>query len=851
MKEQEKLILIDGNALVHRAFHALPPLSHEGEPTNAVYGFTSVLLKVVRDLKPDYMIATFDLAAPTFRHEEFAEYKAHRPKTDPDLVVQFPKVKEMVRAFDIPIFEKEGFEADDLIGTISLLAKKHTPKVKTIIITGDLDTLQLVDDDTEVLTLKKGITDTVMYDASAVQERFGITPNQMNDFKGLKGDPSDNIPGVPGVGEKTATQLLQEYGSLEKIYEDIDLMPEKMRAKIGPFKDQAFFSKSLATIKRDVPIDFDMAKAKFGTYDQAGIEETLRKFGFASLIPRLRPSVVKEEGVVTTAPKKVRAQATAHDIEKARKAKTTAIHYEDERLLVAQSADDVQESTIEAMKEVLENDAIKKIGYDTKQLIKTCREKGVVVRGIDFDLRIAAYLLLPGEREYPLEHIMHKEKVSGEIPAVFFALREKLDGRIRAEGLVKVMYEIEIPLIPVLAEMEITGIRVDVKALHKLSKELEKEKEETREKIMKLAGVEFNPDSPAQLSKILFETLGLATPTRGKKVKSGLMSTKAGELEKIRDAHPIVSEILTYRELAKLKSTYADAIAEAVNEKTQRIHTVFNQAGTATGRLSSAEPNLQNIPQRGRFAEAIRSAFIADNGYTFLALDFSQIELRIIASLSGDEKMIQVFQSGGDIHRATAAEINHVPVDAVTKEMRNAAKALNFGILYGMGQRAFAETAGIDTKTAKTFIEEYFKNFSGVAAFIEQTKVNAKKHGFAQTLLGRKRWLPDLRAQNPMLRNAAERMAQNMPTQGLQADIIKIAMVRVAQEVLAKHAHEDVRLLLQIHDELIFEVKDDILKKVAVAIHVIMESAFPLRVPIRVDVKTGKCWSELSPFDIA
>ena len=850
MDKREKLILIDGNALVHRAFHALPPLSHEGEPTNAVYGFTSVLLKVLRELKPDYVIATFDLAGPTFRHEEFAEYKAHRPKMADDLVVQFPKVKDIVRALNIPIYEKQGFEADDVIGTVSLLAKQHTPKVKTIIITGDLDTLQLVDDDTEVLTLKKGITDTVTYDEKAVRERFGIAPDQMNDFKGLKGDPSDNIPGVPGVGEKTATQLVQEYGSIENMYENIGVMPEKLRKKIEQFKDQAFFSKSLSTIKRDVPLEFDMEKAKFGTYDQAGIEELLRKYGFASLIPRLRPAVVKEESAPFAVPAKERVKATAKDIEKAQSAKTIAVYYEGERLLVAQSGDDIQESTIEAMKEALENEAVRKIGYDTKSLIKICRGKGIMLRGIDFDIRIAAYLLLPGERDYPLEHIMHKEKIADEAPASFFALREKLDGRIRAEGLVKVMYEIEMPLIPVLAEMEITGIQVDVKALNVLSKELEKEKEETRKKIMALAGVEFNPDSPAQLSKILFETLAIARPARAKKVKSGLMSTKAGELEKIKDAHPIVAEILVYRELAKLKSTYADAIAEAVNKNTGRIHTIFNQTGTATGRLSSAEPNLQNIPQKGRFADDIRAAFIADTGYTFLALDFSQIELRIIASLSGDEKMIHVFQTGGDIHRATAAEINHVAPDMVTKEMRNAAKALNFGILYGMGQRSFAETAGIDTKTAKLFIEEYFKNFSGVAAFIEQTKVSAKKHGFAQTLLGRKRWLPDLRTQNPMLRNAAERMAQNMPTQGLQADIIKIAMVRVAQEVLAKHAHDDVRLLLQIHDELIFEVKDDILKKIAVAIHSIMESAFPLRVPIRVDVKTGKRWSELRPFDI-
>ena len=846
MKEREKLVLIDGNALVHRAFHALPPLSHEGEPTNAVYGFTSVLLKVLRELKPDYVIATFDLAAPTFRHKEFADYKAHRPKTDADLVVQFPKVKDMVRAFDIPIFEQEGFEADDLIGTIAHLAKQHTPKVKTIIITGDLDTLQLVDDDTEVYTLKKGISDTVVYDEKAVRERFGIAPGQMNDFKGLKGDPSDNIPGVPGVGEKTATQLLQEYGSLENIYENIGVMPEKLRRKIEAFKDQAFFSKSLATIKRDVPIAFDMEKAKFGAYDRAGIEEMLRKYGFASLIPRLASHRQhhEESAVVERAPTK----AERGDSGILSKEKTIACAWDGAHAHVATQKGALYQCALAEIKSVLEDERVKKICYDSKQLIKACRKEGITPRGIEFDVILATYLLAPGERGYPLEHIAHKEGVAGQPPSSFFALREKLDEKLRIEGLVKVMYEIEMPLVSVLAEMERVGVKIDVQALETLSAHLEKEKNEATKRIFALAGEEFNPDSPAQLSKVLFEKLNIALPARAKRVKSGLYSTKADELEKIRDAHPLVGEIIRYREVAKLKSTYADALREAVHPDTGRIHTIFNQTGTATGRLSSSDPNMQNIPQRGEFAEAVRSAFVADEGFSFVAFDFSQIELRIIASLSGDEKMIRIFEAGGDIHRATAAEVNHVPLEQVTKEMRNAAKTLNFGILYGMGQRAFAQTAGIDAKTAKQFIEEYFKNFTGVAAFIEKTKEHAKKYGVAQTLMGRKRWLPEIRSQNPMIRNGAERMAQNMPTQGLQADIIKLAMIQIAQKVLAPRRTDDVRLLLQIHDELIFEVKDDIIKEVVPVIQHSMESVFPLRVPIRVDVHIGKRWGLLQLF---
>ncbi|MCR4322709.1 MAG: DNA polymerase I [Candidatus Azambacteria bacterium] len=846
MKKLAKLVLIDGNALVHRAYHALPPLSNKGEPTNAVYGFTSILLKVLRELRPEYVAATFDLAAPTFRHEEFADYKAHRPKTADDLIVQFPKVKEIVSALGIPIYEKEGYEADDMIGTIATHAYETTPNVKCIIITGDLDTLQLVNERTEVLTPKKGISDTVIYDEQAVRARFGLAPSQMNDFKGLKGDPSDNIPGVPGVGEKTATALLTQYGSLEEVYAHLDDMPEKMRAKLAPHKEQAFFSKSLSTIRCNVPLEFDLQKVKFGEYDQHEIEALLRKYGFTSLISRLAlHRQPQEESVVAESEPVKEVQG---DIEKIGKEKIIACAWDGTHIQVTARDGTPYQSSLAEIKNILENERIKKICYDSKQLIKACRNEGITPRGIEFDGMLAAYLLSSGEREYPLEHIERKYSVAGKPPLSFFALRDQLDNALRTEGLVKVMYEIEMPLVPVLAEMERVGIKIDVKALETLSTHLEQEKKKSTKSIFALAGEEFNLDSPAQLSKILFEKLAIALPARAKRVKSGLYSTKADELEKIRDAHPIVAEIMRYREVAKLKSTYADSLQVAVHPDTGRIHTIFNQTGTATGRLSSSEPNMQNIPQKGEFADAVRSAFVADEGFSFVALDFSQIELRIIASLSGDEKMIRIFESGGDIHRATAAEINHVPLEQVTKEMRNAAKALNFGILYGMGQRAFAQTAGIDQKTAKQFIEEYFKNFTGVASFIEKTKEHVKKYGCVQTLTGRKRWLPEIHSQNPMVRNGAERMAQNMPTQGLQADIIKIAMIRVARDVLSLRRDEGVRLLLQIHDELIFEVKDDIIKEVVPTIRHIMESVFPLRVPIRVDVYTGKRWGALHSF---
>lgn len=849
MKKQESLVLIDGNALVHRAFHALPPLSQNGEPTNAVYGFTSVLLKVVRELKPDYIVATFDLAGKTFRHIEFEKYKAHRPKTPDELISQFPKVKEVVKAFNIPIFEKAGFEADDVIGTIAALVKKEK-NIQTLIITGDLDTLQLVDDTTRVYTLKKGISDTVIYDDQAVQERFGIAPSQMNDFKGLKGDPSDNIPGVPGIGEKTASGLLNEYGSLEEIYENIDLIPGKVREKLKEHKDQAFLSKSLSVIKRDVPLEFDLKEAKFGEYDKKNVEAAFRKFGFFTLLSRLSENGGMADSKRPQAEKAGVAAASQTDIAAFAKAELVAVSFENEHVVVAAEGKDAREMPLKEAKELLENKNIRKIGYDFKRSLKELRKNNIALAGMHFDILIAAYLCSPGLRNYSLEKIAFDELQEGDgkaiaSPALFFALYKNLDEKLRKEGLMKVFNEIEMPLSPILAEMEIRGIKVDKKKLESLSVMLEKEIHKASTVIYKLAGEEFNLDSPSQMSKILFEKLGIKKDGKDKKTKAGLSSTKADELEKLKEEHEIVRHILVYRELAKLKGTYADALLKLIDKETGRIHTSYNQAGTATGRLASSEPNLQNIPQKGEFAKPLREAFVAEKGFSLVSFDFSQIELRIIASLSKDKKMIAIFNSGGDVHASTAAEINGVPAEKVTPEMRNAAKALNFGILYGMGQKGFADSSGIDMKKAKEFIDRYFKEFSGIAKFIETTKENARKYGFAQTLLGRKRWLPDINSQNWILRNSAERMAQNMPAQGLQADIIKTAMIRVDTELAKMKMKDGVRMILQIHDELVFEMKHDIMEQAIPVIRQAMESAFVLAVPIVVNTKKGSTLGDL------
>jgi len=812
MKPQEKLVLIDGNALVHRAFHALPPLSQKGEPTNAVYGFASILLKVIRELKPDYMIATFE---------------AHRPKTPDELVSQFPKVKEVVSALNIPIYEMAGFEADDIIGTIAEKLKRER-NIQCVIITGDLDTLQLVDDEnTIVYTLKKGITETMIYDEKAVRERFeGLKPSQFNDFKGLKGDPSDNIPGVPGIGEKTAIKLLLEYGSIEGIYDSIALIPKKLSDKLLEYKDQAFFSKKLATMRKDVPIEFDFKKAKFGDYDEKKVEEIFRKFGFASLIQRLKASVapeVKKENAVS--PEIEPARASGGDIDEIKKSKIIALSVLGETAFISAGSARVYECPMKEVKDILESDQIKKIGCDLKKTYKDLANKNINLKGIYFDLKIAGHLVSQDE-DYENMPISR-----------FFAVHQKLEQEIKKEGMEKLFFDIEMPLVPILARMELWGVKVDTKKLSDLSLLLEKEKDKLQKKIYGLVGEEFNIDSPQQLSKILFEKLAIAKTNKIKKTKTGLLTTRAEALEQMREAHPIVPLILEYRELAKLKSTYADALAEHVADD-GRIHTVYSQTGTATGRLSSSGPNMQNIPQRGTHAQAMREVFVADDGFKFAAFDFSQIELRIIASLSGDKKMIDIFNSGGDVHRATAAVVNHVPLDKVTPEMRNAAKALNFGILYGMGYRAFAETAGVDSKTAKLFIEEYFKDFSGIAGFIQKTKEGAWQRGFAGTLLGRKRWLDDIKSTNAFLRSSAERMAQNMPIQGLQADIIKIAMVMIDREIL-KGGENGARMLLQIHDELIFEIREDLAGALCPEIKRIMESCYTLKVPIVVNVKMG------------
>ncbi|HRY52248.1 MAG TPA: DNA polymerase [Candidatus Portnoybacteria bacterium] len=741
--ELKTLVLIDGHALVHRAFHALPPLSTgSGELVNAVFGFSSILLKMLKDLAPDYIAATFDLAAPTFRHKEFDEYKATRVKAPDELYAQIGRVKDVLAAFNIPVFEKEGFEADDIIGTLAKQAKKS--KVKTIIVTGDLDTLQLVDKNTSVYTLKKGVKETMTYDEAAVRERFGgLEPEQMTDYKGLKGDPSDNIPGVPGIGEKTTIELLREHKTLEGVYQAAErgkIKNAKLAQKLIDNKEQAVFSKYLATIKQDAPIKFKLADALTRDFDKEKVIKIFKDLGFYSLVNRL-PEFDKNGQI-----KKIPAPASA--------AKTAAA-------------------------------------------------------------------------ELPLSH-----KPSVE---------EKIE-QAREQGLLSDdIYKLEKALAPVISSMEKNGIKLDLAYLKKLSKQVGDELTTLEKQIIKLAGVDFNVNSPQQLSQILFEKLNLQVKGL-KKTPGKVISTAAAELEKLKGQHEIIDLVLRQRELAKLKNTYIDALPLLIGPD-GRLRTSYDSLGTTTGRLSSKSPNLQNIPIRTALGNEIRKAFVAEKGYKLLSADYSQIELRVVAHLAGDKEMIKIFKEGKDIHNATAAEILDIKESEVGKDARRMAKVLNFGVIYGMSLHGFAGAAGVELARAKEFIKKYFEEFSGVAKFIEKTKQIASREGCVQTLFGRRRFIPEINSSAWNLKQAAERMAINMPVQGTAADLLKMAIVAIAKD---KWLVDNTKMLLQVHDELVFEVANDKIKEAATKIKDIMENIHQLVVPLKVDIEIGENWGELA-----
>jgi DNA polymerase-1 len=790
--KKERLVLLDAHAIIHRAYHALPDFTTPtGEPSGALYGLAAMLLKIIQDLKPDYIAAAYDLPKPTLRHEAFESYKSSRAKIDDALATQLNTSRKVFEAFSIPIYEREGFEADDILGTITHLLKDRND-LDIIIASGDMDTLQLVDQGkVRVYTLKKGLNDTITYDEKAVKERYGFGPELVPDWKGLRGDPSDNIIGVPGIGEKTGTTLVQEFGTIENLYKVIKKDEQKLLDKgikpriIGLLKEHeedARFSKMLATIRTDAPIAFKLPEAV--ATNETTLPKILALFdelGFRTLRERAK-NVFRKEG-----------EQIANEV------------------MPDDEAEDVDPTKFQEAQVMLQ--------------------------------LLASDLTNPS-----LEDILAFTKAQ-----TFAAAYQALSDRIQSTGELEDVYEkIEKPLIPVLRGMEAHGVCVDKKVLAELSKKYTAELKEIEERIFKVAGHEFNVSSPKQLGEVLFDELGLKVAGKAtKKTATGQRSTKESELEKLRDEHPIISDILEHRQLQKLLGTYVDSIPKLL-DKEGRLHTSYIQTGAATGRMASKDPNLQNIPIRSDRGRAIRHAFVAPKGSSLVGFDYSQIELRIAAILSEDEKLIDIFRSGRDVHHEVAAAVFNVPSDHVDREMRRRAKIINFGILYGMGVNALKTNLGTSTAEAHQFHEDYFRTFSRLAEYLEETKGKARRLGFTETMFGRRREFAGMKSSLPYVRAQAERMAINAPLQGTQADIIKLAMVHIAGMIKDGKLEDDVHMILQVHDELVFEIKESRIKELAPKIQHLMESVLDGHethgVPILAQGKVGPDWGSMVPL---
>jgi len=897
--DTKKLIAIDGNSLLYRAFFAMRYLStSSGMPTNALYGLTTMLLRLL-DERPDYIAAAFDTAVPTFRHIDYDQYKAHRKPTPDALVEQAPVARELVRAFNIPVIEVPGFEADDIIGA---LCKKGTAlDIDTVIVTGDLDALQLVDDHVSVMTTVKGVSDTVLYGPDAVTERFGLRPDQMSDYKGLKGDPSDNIPGVPGIGDKTAADLLRRFGTMENLLAHLFELPEgKVRKTLEENRVLAETCKRLATIVTDLPVDLDIEQYKTREPDYDALRDLFVRLEFKTMLKRL-PEVSAAEGRVPSLERpalgECRRIGSAEELKELLSALERAgefalqCHTSDGKTISAQiigisfcsgpnetayvqvidpakhdgSLDfglvDPYQADLTSLKRILSSEQLVKYCHDSKLNEAALALRGVELKNVKFDTMLAAYLLDSTRGSFEIGDVAF-EQLSLELPGVttkianaqaddvatvcgeaeaIYRLKPVLDEKLNRDGLSSLFTEVELPLAPILAEMELTGVAVDVEQLRALSITLDVEIKSVEQRIYDQAGEEFNIGSPKQLQTILYEKLGLAA---SKKTKTGF-STNAAALEELSVDYPIVDDILRYRELTKIKSTYSDALPKLANSRTGRIHTSLNQAVTATGRLSSSNPNLQNIPVRTDLGRRIRKAFVASGRNTLLSADYSQIELRILAHVTKDKGLVEAFQADEDIHAATASNIFNVPLDQVTPEMRGRAKTINFAVIYGMADFTLSKTLGLSVKEARDYIDTYFARFPGVLRYTEKTIDMAREEGCVKTLLGRRRYIPDIHNSNRNIRQFAERAAVNMPIQGTAADIMKAAMIRVHKCLKADNLAS--KMVLQVHDELLLEVVPGELEAVAKHVRRGMEAAFEMTVPLKVDVKTGKNWAEMEP----
>ncbi len=864
MSKQKTFLILDGNALLHRAWHAVPQTmtTSDGTVINAAYGFTNILERMLDLVKPDEMAVAWDLPGKTFRHDEFEAYKATRVKKEQELYDQIPIIQSILTDYGIPSLSVPGYEADDILGTIAELNKKHG--IKTMIVTGDMDALQLVDDTTHGLYFVKGISETKTYDPAAVRERYGFDPLQLIDYKAIAGDSSDNIPGIAGIGEKGAKELIAQFGTIEGIYEAVEKHPEMLKPallkKLAGQKKHAMQMKRLVTIVRDVKLPKFDAEVK--PRDPAKLVKKFRALEFRTLLkkyehdlddaptPREQEgrSMASSEAISNVALKDLGTdklaivlESQAEDLFGATLRSVSLADGESTCTIDLPKADD-----LEAIKQKLAKAKLI-IGHDIKAMMHALKmpvtdfASHVRHSGKLFDTMIAAYLLNPAARGYELSMITQQAfgQSRTDVGALLL-LHKKLGTELAKEELTKIMEEIEMPLLPILYDMEVAGVKLDTDFLSELSKTMNADLTKLTKKIIKEAGREFNVNSPSQLAEVLFEDLQI--PNIGiKRTKTGY-STAADELEKITDLHPIVPMISEYRELAKLIGTYVDALPSLV-ARDGRLHTTFNQTIASTGRLSSTNPNLQNIPIRTEQGRAIRKAFIAEKGNVLLALDYSQIELRIAAMLAKDKPFLQAFKDGADIHTRTAAEVWDLPEDQVTKDQRRAAKAVNFGILYGMGARNLAKSTGLTLQEAKQFIEKYFEIHHAIKDYIDETKTKAHTDGFVQTLFGRKRYFPEINSGVPVLIAQAERMAVNMPIQGTQADLIKMAMVDIGAWMEKEQV--DAKMLLQVHDELVFEVPKTDAEALGQKIKSIMEHAATFDVPIIAEVKIGKNWGEM------
>ncbi len=929
-EKKQRLVLIDGHSLVYRAFFALPSLTdREGNVVNAAYGFTSMLLLALQE-HPDYVLASFDLGGRTFRHEELAQYKATRRPTPPELSPQFPLTRDIVRAFGIPIYEIQGVEADDVIGTLARQAREQG--LHSTIVTGDLDALQLVNDDVFVLTSKRGVSETILYTPDRVRERYGLEPIQTVDLKGLVGDVSDNIPGIRGIGEKTAIKLIQEFGSVESLVENRErVTPPKVKKLLDEHWEQALLSKKMATILLDVAgVTLDLSHGSATDYRPDAARTILSDLGFRSLAARVpqtwtdgsamsAPPIfappARDQGRLPLDGQPAEARQPTLALESTATESVTVIRESDdlEHLIAAFAAaeragfqvvtlDDVprhgriaalvvglnereifyvplahEEERCLELRDVLrrfspslQNARPPKLGFNQKADYLALRAHGIELRGADWDLLVAAYLLNSGVRSPSLEalasdvlhrsiegrealfgsgkaattcdqvEVMRAAAFFGERMRVMLQLAPRLESELDRLGNAALFRDLEMPLVPVLAEMELAGVSIDLAYLQQVSRELYDQLQRLDQEIADVAHGPINVNSPQQLARFLFEDLDLPG---GRKTKSGY-STDATVLEGLRDQHPVIPKILEFRQLSKLKGTYVDALPLLVDAKTHRVHTSFNQTVAATGRLSSSDPNLQNIPIRTEVGQKVRRAFIPGRpGDVLLSADYSQIELRVLAHMTDDPVLLDAFARGEDIHARTAAEVFGIPQAEVTANQRRLAKVVNFGLFYGLSDFGLARDTGMSTEEARVFIDAYFRAYNRVREFLEGIKIQAREQGYVETLLHRRRYIQDIRSPNRMLRQGAERIAINMPVQGSAADIMKLAMIR-----LQTYIHEQglaSQMILTVHDELVFEVTPGEREQVIEVVPDLMARAYPLKVPVQVDLKLGPNWQDM------